>query len=443
LFGEDMQANLKKSNFSFAPRFALRCAVVLMGVSGLQAMALPTPLDMTAQAPAPPAPATNRFLGTITTVGSGLLTVKTDAGAEHKVTVPDGVRIQRIAPGAKDLSNAATIQFSDLAVGDRVLVRIAPDPTTDPVTAISIVAIPQADLAQKQQQEREDWQRNGVGGLVKSVDAGTGEVVIVSGAGAAQKTITLHTTPTTALRRYAPNSVSFDQAKPAPIETIQAGDQLRARGTKNADGTELAAVEVVSGSFRNISGTIISINQSAMTISLKDLLTKQNVTVHVGPEAQMRKLPDTMAKTLVAMTKPGDKGGDSNSAGGGAAPAPVTQQPGAQQSDGQQPAGNAAGGQPGGAHRPNGGQGQGSEYGQGRRSGGGDLQQMLNRAPAIHLADLQKGDAVMLVSTQGTAEVTAVTLLAGVEPLLQAPASTQNMLLSNWNMSSGGAEAAQ
>jgi hypothetical protein len=444
-----MQANLKKSNLSFALHFAFRCAVVLLGVSALQAMALPSPLDMTAQAPAPPAPAANRFLGTITTVGSGLLTVKTDAGAEHKVTVPDGVRIQRIAPGAKDLSNAATIQFSDLAVGDRVLVRIAPDPATDPVTAISIVAIPQADLAQKQQQEREDWQRNGVGGLVKSIDAGTGEVVIVSGAGAAQKTITLHTTPTTVLRRYAPDSVSFDQAKPAPIETIQAGDQLRARGTKNAEGTELAAVEVVSGSFRNISGTISSINPSAMTISLKDLLTKQNVTVHVGPEAQMRKLPDTMAKTLAAMTKPGDKGGESNSAGnagagGAVASAPITHQPGAQQSDGQQPAGNAAGGgQAGGAHRSSGGQGgQGGEYGQGRRSGG-DLQQMLNRAPAIHLTDLQKGDAVMLVSTQGTAEVTAVTLLAGVEPLLQAPASTQNMLLSNWNMSSGGAEAAQ
>jgi hypothetical protein len=68
---------------------------------------------------------------------------------------------------------------------------------------------------------------------------------------------------------------------------------------------------------------------------------------------------------------------------------------------------------------------------------------MLNRAPAIHLSDLQKGDAVMLVSTQGTQEVTAITLLSGVEPLLQAPASTQNMLLSNWNMSSGSAEAAQ
>jgi len=174
------------------------------------------------------------------------------------------------------------IQFTDLTVGDRVLVRLAPEPTTDPVTAISLVVIPQADLAQKQQKDREEWQRNGVGGLVKSVNPGTGVIVITSGAGAVQKTITLHTTPATTLRRYASDSVNFDQAKAAPIETIQAGDQLRARGTKNADGTDVAAVEVVSGSFRNIAGTISAINASTMTVTLKDLATKQNVTVHIG-----------------------------------------------------------------------------------------------------------------------------------------------------------------
>jgi hypothetical protein len=368
------------------------------------------------------APAANRFVGTITASAPGTLTVKTDGGVERKVTVPDGVRIQRIAPGAKDLSSAATIQFTDLAVGDRVLVRLAPEPATDPVTAISIVAIPQADLAQKQQQEREDWQKNGVGGLVKSVNAGTGEVVVVSGAGATQKTITLHVTPTTLLKRYAPDSVDFDKAQPAPIETIQVGDQLRARGTKSADGMELSAVEVVSGGFRNISGVIGSIDQAAQTITLKDLITKQTVTVHVKPDAQMRKLPDEMAKALASMTKPAGEG----SAAGSGAP-----QGGAGQ--GSRPAYAGPAGQSGG------GQGRG----QGRRGGGGDLQSMLSRAPAIHLSDLQKGEAVMLVSTQGSSEVTAVTLLAGVEPLLQAPASTQNMLLSNWSMSSGGAEAAQ
>jgi hypothetical protein len=67
---------------------------------------------------------------------------------------------------------------------------------------------------------------------------------------------------------------------------------------------------------------------------------------------------------------------------------------------------------------------------------------MLSRAPAIQLADLKKGDAVMLVSTQAASDVTAITLLAGVEPLLEAPAASQN-LLSNWSMNSGAPEAAQ
>jgi hypothetical protein len=409
-------------------------AFLLLNVSSLALMSTPLGALGAEMAQAPAAASANHIAGTITAIGSGLLTVKADGGVERKVTVPDGIKMQRVAPGAKDLSSAATIQFSDLAVGDRVLVRLAPEPTADPVTAISVIAISQADLAQKQQQEREDWQRNGVNGLVKSVNAGTGIIEITSGAGAAQKTITLHTTPTSVLRRYASDSVDFDKAKPAPIETIQVGDQLRARGTKNADGTDVAAVEVVSGSFRNISGVLSSVNTAAMTITLKDLITKQNVTVHVGPDTQMRKLPENMAKVLASLTKPAGDGGSAanvGGAGGGAAAA-----------TGGQPNNGSGAGQ--GGSRPGyrgQGAGAGGDASGGRR--GGDLQQMLSRAPAIHLSDLQKGDAVMLVSTQGTQEVTAITLLSGVEPLLQAPASTQNMLLSNWNMSSGSAEAAQ
>jgi hypothetical protein len=72
----------------------------------------------------------------------------------------------------------------------------------------------------------------------------------------------------------------------------------------------------------------------------------------------------------------------------------------------------------------------------------GDPQQMLNRSPIIQIADLKKGDAVMLVATDGATEVTAITLIAGVEPLLQAPEASQS-LLSNWSMGgSGGADAA-
>jgi hypothetical protein len=65
---------------------------------------------------------------------------------------------------------------------------------------------------------------------------------------------------------------------------------------------------------------------------------------------------------------------------------------------------------------------------------------MLSRLPPIQLADLKKGDAIMLVSTDGATEVTAITLLAGVEALLEAPAASQN-LLNNWSMNSGAGAA--
>lgn len=99
-------------------------------------------------------------------------------------------------------------------------------------------------------------------------------------------------------------------------------------------------------------------------------------------------------------------------------------------------AGAGGNGAVGGPH--SGGMGGGRSGGMG--SGGFDPQMMLSRAPAIQLSDLKKGDAVMLVSTEGTAGVTAIKLMAGVEPLLEAPAAAQN-LLSNWSLNSGSGAA--
>src|SRR5579863_8382615 len=226
---------------------------------------------------APPirAQAPSRFLGTITAINGDTLTVKTDAGEVHQVQVPASAPIKRVEPGQKDLSTAATIQFSDLANGDRVLVRLDPGAAGETPQASQVIAIKQADMAAKQQKDREDWQRRGVGGLVKSVDSSSGVIVLTSGAGAAAKTVTVQTTKATVLRRYAPASVKFDDAQPAPIDAIRAGDQLRARGQKDADGTHLAADEVVSGSFRNISGTVISVDAAGSAIVVKDLATKK------------------------------------------------------------------------------------------------------------------------------------------------------------------------
>lgn len=349
----------------------------------------------------------SRFVGTITAFSGDTLTVKTDADGERPVKVPATAVLKRIAPGQKDLSTAETIQLSDLAVGDRALVKLDPNAPAGVSEALQIIAIKQADVALKQQKEREDWQRSGVGGLVKSVDAATGTILLNSGAGAATKTVTVHVVKSTMLKRYAPSSVRFDAAVPAPIDAIHAGDQLRARGAKSADGAEIAAEEVVSGSFRNIAGTIVSIDTTASTLTVKDLATKKQVTIHVTPDAQMRRLPERMATLLAARLKETAGGGATSRAGGADNPAGV-------QRVGQ-----------------NGGPGS-----------GGDPQQMLSRLPAIQIGDLTKGEAVMLVSTEGETEVTAITLLAGVEPLLEAPAASRD-LLANWSVNASTPDVTQ
>jgi len=84
----------------------------------------------------------------------------------------------------------------------------------------------------------------------------------------------------------------------------------------------------------------------------------------------------------------------------------------------------------------------------GRSGGGGsaDLQQAISRMPAATLADLQKGDAVMVVATEGGANgvATVITLLGGVEPILEAsPKSSASTILSPWSLGTGaGGEAA-
>jgi hypothetical protein len=63
--------------------------------------------------------------------------------------------------------------------------------------------------------------------------------------------------------------------------------------------------------------------------------------------------------------------------------------------------------------------------------------------PASTINDLKKGDAVMIVTTQGAPgeQVTALTLLSGVEPILTAaPTQTSASLLSGWSMGGGEGE---
>jgi hypothetical protein len=320
----------------------------------------------------------------------------------------------KTAPGHRDLQGATPIQLQDIQPGDRVLVRgkLADDGKS--ILTTSAVVMKRADIAQKQQQEREDWNKRGIAGVVKSVDPAAGIIVISSGA-MAQKTVDVHVSPGTILRRYAPDSVKFDDARPAPISEIKPGDQLRARGAQAAGQSSFAADEIVSGTFRNIAGTVVSTNSGDNTIIVTDLQTKKPVTVKIGSDSQLRKLPPMMAERIAARLK-----GPAPSAG--AAPNGSASAQAAQPSPQHEgpPAGEAA------------------NHGGAFHNGPPDFQQILSRMPAVTLPELQKGDAVMIVATEGSPATppTAITLLSGVESILSASPgdSRAAMTLSPWSL---------
>ncbi len=399
--------------------FSLATAVLILGAGS-------SLLIHGGEVPAAQAQSTARPVGTIKTVSENTITLTTDAGTDVTILVQDSTKFVRIAPGQKDLKDATPMALADLQTGDRILVRGTLHSDGKTVLAATVIAMKKADIADKQAREREEWQKHGIGGLVSSVDATNSTITVSLPAIGEKKNVMVHIPKDTILRRYAPDSIKFDDAGRAPLDQIRTGDQLRARGTRSADGSELTAAEVVSGSFRNIAGTISALDLSAGNLTVQDLATKKPITLKITDESQLRKLPQPMAQRIAARLKGLPPDGQSSASAAGATNAAANA--GQTMKPNGPPAGGSAAGGAGGSGRPGGG-------------GSADLQQMINRMPAALLADLQKGDAVMVVATEGGASgvSTVITLLGGVEPILEAsPKSGASTILSPWSLSSGG-----
>jgi hypothetical protein len=345
-------------------------------------------------------PARTNIVGAVEAIdpSNGQITLHTDDGKSVKITPHPGAKFLRLPPGETKMANATPITAHDIGAGDRVLARgeLSDDKTS--LAASTLVVMTKADIAIKQQADQAEWQKRGVTGLVTAVDAKTGEVTINTRTAEGMKPLIVVAGDKTSVRRYAPDSVKFADTKLGTLADIKPGDQLRALGTKSDDGTHYAAEELVSGSFRNVAATVTSIDPAANTMKVMDLTTKKPLLVHVNADTTMRKLPEAVAGMIAA-----------RASGAGA--------PGA-----QHPQGAPGGAPPGGMHGGH----------------GGDMQQMLERLPAIKLDDLKPGAAIIVSSTEGAdpGQVTAITLVAGVEPILSAaPAGAQRArVLGSWNL---------
>ena len=372
-------------------------ASLLLPAAGL----ITSPATLQAQAAAGPK------IGTVTAISGSSITLTTDNKQLVTVTVADGAHVLQLEPGSRDLKSAQTITLGDISKGDRVLVSGKPGSDATSFVASRVILMKAQDIAQQHAKEEADWQSRGTGGLVSAVDEGTGTITVSIGA----KKVAVQTSSATKFRRYAGGSVKFEDAQPSTLAEIHAGDQVRVLGTKSADGSSIQAETVVSGSFLHLAGTIASIDAASGTFKIKDLATKKMMSVKVTADSNVRKLPPQAAARFAAR----EKGGASAEHPSGARPAAA---------EGASPSGS------------------GEEQ---RRSAGMDLSQMLSRLPTESLSDLKVGDAVMIVASQqtpGSPDVSAVTLLSGVEPILSAtPKGAAAMNLSPWQVGGGEPEA--
>lgn len=359
-----------------------------------------------------PAPAKSSpyvsILGAVTTIDQDgkTITLKPDTGDAATIKFDDKTHFMKLAPGEKDLKKATDIQLTEVAPGDRLLARVRKLDNGSLSSATTIVVMTKAELAKHQQAGLQEWQERGLMGTVTVVNPATKEVTFKT-IGAEPKQVVIEPSEKVDVHKYAPDSIKFSDAKPSAVAEIKSGDTIRVLGTKNEDGTRVKPDEIVYGTFVRQAGTITAIDAAGGKVTIKDLASKKPVVVKVNSDTTMKKLPEQLAGAMARQQNGGGGAGGGDSKGGG----------------------EAKGGAPGGGPGPGG-------PGPGGPRGRIDPSRVLERAPAITLADLKPGDAIMISSSAGAdpSSVTAITLVAGVEPILTAPSKGgQQGLSSSWN----------
>jgi hypothetical protein len=360
------------------------------------------------------AQAGNNVLGDVVAVdaGSKQIFVKTDAGAVVVVTVSDATKIFKNPPGETKLDKATPYTLAQIGAGDRILAlgKLSDDGKTL-AGPRAVVINTKSEITAKHDAERAEWQARGVVGVVSAVNAESKEITVNTRTPEGPKPVVIPVS-SAKLRRYAPDSIKFSDAKPSTFEEVKVGDQLRAKGERGADGSHFAAEEVVTGTFRTAIGTVKSVDAARNEITIEQAQDKKLLTVVVRPDSVLKQFP-AEAMAMMGMMGGGGPGGGA-AAGGGQAPAGGERRVVVQGGPGgATPAGGtppAAGGGPGG-----GTPGQG-----GPRRMMMDPQQMLERLPPVTLAELKPGQMIVVSSTVGAdpTRVTAIQLVSNIEPLI-------------------------
>jgi hypothetical protein len=365
---------------------------LVLVATGSGVLAQTTTTSPASQQTADPGITPNGAIGEVKVIDAAgkQLMIKTDAGSIVAVVLSDATSYMRVAPGETTLAKAAKITFAEVGEGDRVFARGTMSDDRKTVPARVVIVMNKVDIAKKQEAERAEWKKRGILGIITALKPETKEITISSRSLTGQQAVIIPVSEKVEVRRYAPDSIKFADAKPAKFEELKVGDQVRALGERSPDGAAFTPEKVVSGSFRNVAGVVTALDAATGEIKINDMQTKQPLTIVVKQDAVLRKFPSADQMSGMMMMGRGPGAGGAAGAGG-------------------------AGG-PGAAGRPGGGGG-----------GGMNMQDMLERLPTIGIANLKVGDTIIVSSTKGAdpTRLTAISLISGADTLLNMLAARQ------------------
>jgi hypothetical protein len=319
------------------------------------------------------------------------ISVKTDTGEVVAVTFDAKTTYLKVPPGQINLDKASKVSLSDVEARDRVLARgkIVEDKT---LPANQVIVMSKADIQQARAQEQAKWRQRGIAGVITSVSPdgkqeATARIYDQGGA----RTVALAFTESTRFRRYAPDSVVFEDAKPGSFIDIKAGDQVRALGERTPDGSRAVIEEIVSGSFLTVSGNVIETNAETGEVKIAQISNRRPITVTVSKHSKVRRISPQMVTLLVQKSLA----------------ASIVQQPQ---------------GQPAPAPAPR----------------APDLHELFEQAPQIPITEIKPGEIILVSSAKGAdpSKVVAIAILTWVDAVfnqLQARANARARTAPNPN----------
>ncbi|PYS49589.1 MAG: hypothetical protein DMF68_09565 [Acidobacteria bacterium] len=375
-------------------------------------------------------PKQEQLIGEVTAIDttSNQVTIKTDAGKTVSFNTGDQTSYRRIAPGEKSLTNAAQITRADIKVGDRVLVSGGGVGADGQAAAVRrVVVVSKADLAQRDTRNEQDWRTRGINGRITALNPQTKEITIAARSRQGLDTIVINASGSNVkILRYAPDSLRREDAQPSSFATLKVGDQLRALGDRSSDGTHFTPEEIVAGSFTSINGTITNVDTAKGEVTIKDDQSGKSFVVAVSKNTTLRRLPPDFVER---MTKFREEAQQRRAAAAGGAGAQNGQPSDARN---QRTAGNQ--------ERAGSNQGENGGPRGGGPGGGRGFQQLFEGMPAVNVADLKKGDGVMINGTPSSSDpshITAIRLTAGDAAIVKRLQQFQGRPGGQRNMSPG------